>query len=124
MTDEIDKLLRKQIEKTVIDVNSKFLEIKTNLYCYYQKELITFNFVKYMSTFKGLHSMNISEENVYISQDTVNSEENINTQDNNNRLDIVQITIKLVKIFYFIIQNVLLVKYLYVLKILICYRVF
>ena len=44
-----------------------------------------------MSTFKEQY-MNISQDNVNISQDTISCFEKVNTQDNNNRVNTVQIT--------------------------------
>ena len=81
LTDKIDKLLKKRMEELAIDLNSKFVEIKTALDRNHEKASTIFNFVEHMSTFdfERHHSKNLS-------QDNVNSEENVNAQANDKRV--------------------------------------
>ena len=86
LIDKIDKLFRKQIEEIANDVNSKFDKIQSKVNQLFEKASLPFDFINHMSTFQP-QPMNISQDST-----PQNTNNNVNTLENDNPLETIQIS--------------------------------
>ena len=86
LIDKMDKLFRKRIDEIANDVNSKFDKIQSKVNQLFEKASLGYDFINYMSSFQPQH-MNISPDST-----PQNTDNNVNTLENDNPLETIQIS--------------------------------